>query len=126
MACDPNAPALLAVAGDADRRQPTYWLMAYRQAKLSGTDIEPAEAIFTTMTSNGLLVFDWDQMLNPLNENGTRGSSGDRWGYRRQPMQWPSARWEIPSQTFGLGHLLIEPKTALGESGLGSLEARCR
>jgi hypothetical protein len=109
MSCDSRAARLLTHAGDADRRQATYWAISFRHGRLNGNGTEPAATLFTIMTSDDLLTGGGTGTLNPLNENGTRGASADRWGYRRQPIEWPPGRWQLPSQRSGLARLLRDP-----------------
>jgi tetratricopeptide (TPR) repeat protein/O-antigen ligase len=125
MACEPTASGLLDGANDADRRQATYWAVVAREANLRGASDEPAALLYTIMTGDDLLASSGDEMLNPLNENGTRGASGDRWGYRRQPIDWPPSSWQLPAERSGLERLFIDPTGAVRAAGLDQQLANC-
>jgi tetratricopeptide (TPR) repeat protein len=109
MSCSDNAASLMHAADASDRRQAMYWALRFRQANVNGGDLEPARTLFTIMTGDILLADGWSDTLNPLNENGTRGARLDRWGYRRQPIEWPPGDGQLPSQKSGLQRLLQDP-----------------
>jgi O-antigen ligase len=117
MTCDPSARQKLSSASDEDRRQATYWALIVRQARLDGKDAGGPARIYTIMTGDP--VFEgvtW--RLNPLDENGVRGSSADRWGYRRPSIDWPAARWDLPPPRSGVTMWHLEPRESAATAGL--------
>jgi hypothetical protein len=118
MACDPTAASALAAVPDEDKRQATYWALSVRLAQLRHEDHGRAARMFTIMTGDSSLESGKEPMLNPLNENGARGSSADRWGYRRPTVVWPSTRWDLPSPASGFVIWHLHPALAIEAASL--------
>jgi hypothetical protein len=125
MRCDPNATAALRMATPTDRRQATYWALAIRLARLEGTSASDYQRLYRIMTSDLLLTDREVGALNPLDVNGTRGSSPDLWGYRRQPINWPDTTWVLPSPSAGFARWHTDPVGALRESGVSGVLDDC-
>lgn len=101
--CKP-ADGLLETAGPEDLRTDLYWRLRMRSASLSG-EAEPRTEQILALTSRGLDI-QAPGGLNPFGENAVSGTSGDIWGYRRIPIEWPVGASELPSPAGGLGHWL--------------------
>jgi exopolysaccharide production protein ExoQ len=126
MRCDPAAAAALDATDDRDRRQATYWALAVRLTELEGGSSDRIVPIFTIMTGDPLLADPPPRTLNPLHENGARGSSADRWGYRRAPIEWPPTQWDLPSPRAGLVNWYLEPNEAVHVAGLDANLPGCQ
>jgi tetratricopeptide (TPR) repeat protein len=112
MGCEPTGRAALESTAPNDKRQVPYWLLAVRQANIDGTSDGPPRRAFLLMTGDTLLQVRAFGPLNPLNENGRSGSSYDRWGYRRAPIDWPTTSLAVPAPRSGMARLILEPTEA--------------
>lgn len=125
MSCDPAADSKMNAMPEEDRRQATYWALAVRLAQLRDQDPGRAARMFTIMTGDALLESGLVWTLNPLNENGARGSSADRWGYHRPTIDWPSTQWDLPALRSGFVAWHLDPLQALEVAGLHETLRHC-
>jgi hypothetical protein len=125
MRCDPDAAVALRSASDADRRTATYWALAIRLGRLEGGMTRDYQRLYRLMTSDLLLTDRELPALNPLQENGIRASNSDIWGYRRQPIDWPNTRWDLPSPTAGFARWHREPVGAMREADIEEVLDEC-
>jgi tetratricopeptide (TPR) repeat protein len=124
MRCDPNATATLRATSDADRRQPIYWALASRLARMQGRDAATFDRAYRLMTGLSL-TGGGSSPLNPLNTNVGRGASPDLWGYRRQPIDWPDLGQNLPSPAGGFVRWVGDPSAAVREAGLEDILQNC-
>jgi O-antigen ligase len=125
MRCDPYAGEALSAATDADRRKPIYWALAIRQATIEGHDIRDYQILYRIMTNDPLLSTYRPRPLNPLSENGARGSDPDLWGYRRQSIDWPDTPWDLPSPLAGYAQWHRQPTPTVQAAGLARVLHAC-
>jgi tetratricopeptide (TPR) repeat protein len=121
LSCADDAATLLDRVPESDRRSPTYWALLARQSR----DDAAALKLHDVIASNGLEPTTRAPILNPLNENGSRGFSADRWGYRRRPIAWPDSGIRLPSPEWGYMQWIRDPTAAISESGLTTQLAGC-
>ncbi len=112
MSCSATAGSDLSSVPQADRRGGTYWALEARQAVLDDDDPTVAIQLYSILAGDPLLADGLPKPLNPLAENGVRGSSADRWGYRRPPIHWPDTPWDLPSPRSGFANLVRFPAQA--------------
>jgi hypothetical protein len=124
MRCDANAAVAMGTAIGADRRKPNYWALAIRLARMEGSDTRDYRRLYRIMTNDPLLSSQ-PRLLNPLQESGTRGSSPDLWGYRRQTIDWPDTSWDLPSPSAGYALWHQDPAAAAEASGLSGVLRAC-
>jgi tetratricopeptide (TPR) repeat protein len=125
MRCDANAAVAMGKATDADQRKPNYWALAIRLARMEGTDTRDSRRLYRIMTNDALLATNRPGLLNPLHENGSRGSSPDLWGYRRQTIDWPDTSWDLPSPSAGYALWHQVPAAAAEATGLPAVLRDC-
>ena len=116
--CDDQALGDLAGSTIAERRTLLYWLLRFRAHATNGVADAEAMRIIGIWGGGPLLPEDANATLNPLNENGAPGYGADRWGYRRNPISWPTAPVNLPSPQAGAVHWLIDPVEAVADAGL--------
>jgi tetratricopeptide (TPR) repeat protein len=124
LTCATDAAEALDRVPEAERRSPTFWALAVREAG----NQSPTEALrlHDTISSAPLEPRSRVEALNPLNENGSRGFSADKWGYRRRAVIWPDAGILLPSPDWGYLTWIRDPTAAIAESGLDRQLADCR
>lgn len=123
IACDPEAAAGLGDASPAQRRSHVYWQLRVRASVLAGAvDLDAVQAL-QIMTSGSYTPAASGLTMNPLNENA--GYGGDRWGYRRPPIEWPTAPTTLPSTYAGTSLWMFDPSGAVDAAGLGHRLPQC-
>jgi O-antigen ligase/tetratricopeptide (TPR) repeat protein len=125
MRCDTDAGDRLRRTSDQDRRQATYWALSRRVAQLEGLDGGRYARMYTTMTGDPILEAEDEPALGPFDENGSRGSSADRWGYRRPAIDWPPSRFDLPSPREGFALWHLDPHAAAAAAATEGVRA-CR
>ena len=103
-------------------RTTLYWELRARSAAAEGARSDMALRMSELM-GNRISDAAVNDTLNPLHENGL--GRGDRWGYRRQPISWPTVDIELPSSDIGRVRWILEPEKALAESGLEARFGTC-
>ncbi len=125
MECQSGAADALSDVPDSDRRTALFWELEIRHAETVGTPSTDFRRIHRIMTSDRLLSEDDHPPLNPLDEGGVRGSSPDTFGYRRSPIEWGEAGWELPSPRAGAANWHNRPVAAAREALLVELADEC-
>jgi O-antigen ligase len=126
MRCDQDAAGVLHRSSTADQRTATYWALSIRLAHVSNASSGEYQRLYLIMTGDTVLSDRTFPPLNPLDENGARGSSADTWGYRRFPIEWPDSRWHLPSPRSGFAHWHRDPGGAVREAELERILGGCR
>jgi hypothetical protein len=109
--------------GPAERRDPRYWTLRLRDEVLSGGSGEAARHMLAL--TGRPLPESWSRLtLNPLNENGLY--SGDRWGYRRIRVTWPSMGLELPAPTAGMLRWIYHPRESVQAAGVPLVQPGCQ
>lgn len=124
LSCASDSSEVLDRVPDAERRSPTYWALAVRAA--GDQDQSRVLRLHDTIASAPLEPSSRVKGLNPLNENGTRGFSADKWGYRRRAVIWPESQLVLPSPEWGYLTWIRNPAAAIAESGLDRQLADCQ
>lgn len=125
MECQSGAAEALSDIPDSDKRTALFWELNVRHAETVGTSSTDFRRIHLIMTSDRLLSQDVYLPLNPLNENGVRGSSPDTFGYRRSPIEWEEAGWELPSPRAGAALWHDRPVLSARNASLDRLSQEC-
>ena len=123
LSCSSEAAEALNRVPEADRRSPTYWALLVRQT--GGIDGSLALTLHDTIASGSLQPRSRVEILSPLDENGTRGFSVDKWGYRRNAVIWQADDIQLPSPEWGYLNWIRDPAVAIAESGLASQLPDC-
>jgi hypothetical protein len=123
LSCSAAADDLLDRVPESDRRGPSYWALLVRHT--GGEDGSQAVMLHDTIASGSLQPRSRVEILSPLDENGTRGFSVDKWGYRRSAVIWEEEGIALPSPEWGYMTWIRDPATAIAESGLGSELSDC-
>ena len=125
MRCGPLGSGTLAGAPRSAQRETTYWELGIRQRSLAGIDAAGAIHAHQTMTQSGAFAENESAHLNPLWENGSRGSSHDIWGYGRLSISWPDPGTRLPSPSVGFTRWHLDPGGAVREAGLEEVLPDC-
>ena len=120
-ACDPESIRTLDDASPALRRNPLYWHLRVRASVLAGEiDLAAVQALQIMTGSPYTLAFA-NATMNPLNES----YSQDRWGYRRNPIEWPDGTTVLPTVHAGTVLWMFDPGAAVARAGLGDRLETC-
>lgn len=119
--CDGSASAFLEASRDYS--SPTYWAIRVRDEVNRGNDASKSVEAHALIASEALVI--GRDAVNPLRDTNWGLSGTDRWGYRRQPVDWPPIGLELPSPRSGYVAWLLTPSAALAESGLAAAVPQC-
>ncbi|HEX2767513.1 MAG TPA: O-antigen ligase family protein [Candidatus Limnocylindria bacterium] len=124
LVCEPDAEQRLDDASANERRFDEYWAASLRLSSLAGAPDETARRLLEIMSPAPYRPEAAQRALDPLDENGAWGLSGDTWGYRRPPMDWPAApeRATLPPPDAAWIRWTLDPAGANGAAGLSTLE----
>lgn len=94
MACRLTDPSFMQNVQAPNR---LYWQLRSRDGALRQTGDRVPQDVLELTTRRTMTLDD----MNPTNGNGVRGMSGDQWGYRRPPIDWPAIDPLLPSPRAG-------------------------
>lgn len=123
ISCQGTASSMLADPTHAELRTHAYWQLRVRASAAEGDVDLDALQILQIMAGGPYRPPSPGATLNPLNEN--TGLSADRWGYRRQPIEWPEGPVSLPSVHAGAALWMFNPRAAAEVAGLTDLLPRC-
>ncbi len=124
IACDTTGGAVLDALPQSAHRSYLYWNMRVRLTALEGNvDLGALQAL-QIMTGGPHAPATADLRANPLDENA--GYSLDRWGYRRNAVDWPiEGASSLPSIYAGASLWLFDPRAAVEAADLGARFDQC-
>ena len=127
MRCDSTAAGALAGVPNDERRNTMYWELQIREAELQGKSARDLQEIHWLMTRNDVLVAPWitSERLNPFHDSRSRLFSADAAGYGREPIDWPSTKWDLPSPRAGFARWHNSPRAAASDAGLTAVLPAC-